>query len=360
MVATKALLLVVATFAASAMAQTCVSQYGQCGGQYYTYDKKYFLIIFGSTLCCSGSTCVFSNQWYSQCLAGSAASSTTTTTTTTTTTKVPTTTTMSKVPTTTTTTTKVSSTTKVSTTTTTTTTPTGSSTGAYTAPAGSFTSSGNPYKGVLHYVSAAYAMKVDSSIAGFSSNATHVAKFNTLKKYPTFTWLDTMSAITTLQSHLNTANLPGHDCAALASNSEIPAGGIATYKLQYIDLIITIFQNKPSNIHLVLVIKPDSLPNLATNIGSLCCNSVTQSEYPSGVAYTIVKLSVISNTYLYIDASHSGCLRWPDNQAKIVPIFQNALTLAKAINSAATIHGFAASTANYSPFKGLGSCPVLR
>ncbi|KAJ3507097.1 hypothetical protein NLJ89_g6494 [Agrocybe chaxingu] len=35
-----------------------VSQWGQCGGQGYT----------GCTTCAAGSTCTFSNNWYSQCL----------------------------------------------------------------------------------------------------------------------------------------------------------------------------------------------------------------------------------------------------------------------------------------------------
>jgi endoglucanase len=44
--------------------------YGQCGGQGWS----------GSTTCASGSTCVFSNPYYSQCLPGSASSSSTVTT----------------------------------------------------------------------------------------------------------------------------------------------------------------------------------------------------------------------------------------------------------------------------------------
>ncbi|KAJ3115137.1 hypothetical protein HK098_007047, partial [Nowakowskiella sp. JEL0407] len=153
-------------------------------------------------------------------------------------------------------------------------------------------------------------------------------------------------------------DLPGRDCAARASNGEIPKGGIETYKTQYIDKAVSIFKTKPSNVRLVLVVEPDSLPNLATNIGQRACDSTTQTEYPAAVAYAIAKLSTLSDTYLYLDAAHGGWLGWPDNQQKIVPIFQNVMTLAKQINSAATIRGFAASTANYSPFQGNGDCPA--
>ncbi|KAF5323251.1 hypothetical protein D9619_013508 [Psilocybe cf. subviscida] len=44
--------------------------WGQCGGQNYS----------GETVCASGSTCVYSNPWYSQCLPGTASSSSSTTT----------------------------------------------------------------------------------------------------------------------------------------------------------------------------------------------------------------------------------------------------------------------------------------
>ncbi|KAJ1562427.1 hypothetical protein HK096_010011, partial [Nowakowskiella sp. JEL0078] len=339
-------ILALALLAATASAQTCSTLYGQCGGQYYTLWSHLlykFRLQFPKSMC----------------LPGSASSSTTTTTTTTTTTKpatTTTTTTTTKPATTTTTTTTTTpttkpastttTTTKSSTTTTTTTTtssaapsstvsPVGVPAGgpAYSAPSGSYSSSGNPYEGVPRYVSGVYSAKVDSSIATFTSNATRVAEFNQLKKYPTYTWLDTISAISTLKGHLDAASaqgaggqivaefviydLPGRDCAALASNGEIAAGGIATYKSQYIDPIVTILNSKPSNVRVVLVIEPDSLPNLATNIGALRCNSVTQSEYPDGVAYAIAKLSVISNTYLYLDAGHGGWLGWPDNQQKI-------------------------------------------
>lgn len=46
------------TSSAASTATGTVPKYGQCGGEYYT----------GSTTCAAGSTCVYSNQWYSQCL----------------------------------------------------------------------------------------------------------------------------------------------------------------------------------------------------------------------------------------------------------------------------------------------------
>lgn len=50
-----------------------VAEWGQCGGSGYT----------GSTQCDAGLTCVYQNEWYSQCLKGSGGGTTTTRTTTT-------------------------------------------------------------------------------------------------------------------------------------------------------------------------------------------------------------------------------------------------------------------------------------
>ncbi|KAG8758046.1 hypothetical protein FRC14_000898 [Serendipita sp. 396] len=57
-------LVTVASSATVAWAQQ--TAYGQCGGQGWT----------GATTCVSGWTCVYSNQWYSQCLQGTATSTT--------------------------------------------------------------------------------------------------------------------------------------------------------------------------------------------------------------------------------------------------------------------------------------------
>ncbi|KAG9048168.1 hypothetical protein FS837_000586 [Tulasnella sp. UAMH 9824] len=58
-----------------ALASAAVPLYGQCGGIGYT----------GETECVAGAVCQYSNDWYSQCVAGTAATTTTTKTSTTTT-----------------------------------------------------------------------------------------------------------------------------------------------------------------------------------------------------------------------------------------------------------------------------------
>ncbi|KAF3925466.1 Polygalacturonase [Orbilia brochopaga] len=67
----------IAALAIAAGAAAQQSAYGQCGGVNWT----------GATSCVSGYTCVYSNDYYSQCVPGTAATTTKTTTTKTTTTK---------------------------------------------------------------------------------------------------------------------------------------------------------------------------------------------------------------------------------------------------------------------------------
>ncbi|KAG8978524.1 hypothetical protein FRB90_008412, partial [Tulasnella sp. 427] len=101
----------IAVAALANLGLAAVPLYGQCGGKNYS----------GETTCVAGASCVYQNDYYSQCLASSSTTTTTTAKTTTTTSK--TTTTTSKSSTTSPTTTKTSTTTtKTSTTASTTTT----------------------------------------------------------------------------------------------------------------------------------------------------------------------------------------------------------------------------------------------
>lgn len=183
-------------------------------------------------------------------------------------------------------------------------------------------------------------------------------------------------------------DLPARDCAALASNGEIPCAdaecaavrvnlfiflflsfilfthlqGINTYKTKYIDKIVAVLRNFP-DITIVTIIEPDSLPNLATNLGVAKC-TMAQKAYKTGVAYAIQQLSTIryiltkivaivlvliilySNVHIYVDAAHGGWLGWNDGRAKAVDVFAEVLTNA---GGASKIRGFATNVANYQP-----------
>ncbi|HEX3482947.1 MAG TPA: glycoside hydrolase family 6 protein [Kofleriaceae bacterium] len=233
----------------------------------------------------------------------------------------------------------------------------------------------NPYVGATVYKNPDYAAKVQTSIAQTTDSAM-ITKMQIVAQTPTFVWLDRMAAIpssatqTGLQAHLDNAlaqqhagspivaqfvvyDMPGRDCAALASNGEIPltADGLNTYKTQYIDVIAGIMsQAKYAGVRIVLVVEPDSLPNLVTNLNlTACANANSSGIYIQATQYALNKLHAIPNVYTYLDIGHSGWLGWPSNAGPAVTLFTNMAngTTAKL----ASVDGFVTDTANDIPFK---------
>jgi cellulose 1,4-beta-cellobiosidase len=219
----------------------------------------------------------------------------------------------------------------------------------------------NPYAGASVYVNPEWAANATADGGAAIANQ------------PTFVWMDHMAAITGdggkmgLAAHLDDAiakgnnlvqlviyDLPNRDCAALASNGEIPSGGLTTYETKFIDPIVTILKNaKYANLRIVNVIEPDSLPNLVTNADQqntateACRKAKSTGEYIQGVGYALAQLGALPNVYNYIDAGHHAWLGWDTNFKPFGQIAQQAATASGAtVNDVA---GFITDTANYSP-----------
>jgi cellulose 1,4-beta-cellobiosidase len=199
---------------------------------------------------------------------------------------------------------------------------------------------------------------------------------------PTGVWLDRISAIggngspTTgnmgLANHLDEAvlqdaangatpmviqiviyNLPGRDCAALASNGELGPNDLPRYRTEYIDVIAGILRRPAyANLRIVLIIEIDSLPNLVTNrttrpTGTAQCDTMFANRgYVDGVGYALATFGAIPNVYNYVDAGHHGWLGWSDNFNASVDMMLTAATAAGS--TAANVHGFITNTANTS------------
>ncbi len=199
---------------------------------------------------------------------------------------------------------------------------------------------------------------------------------------PTGVWLDRISAIagnsspTTgsmgLADHLNEAltqdqanganpfviqiviyNLPGRDCAALASNGELGPNDLPRYKAEYIDAIAQILRRPAyANLRIVTIIEIDSLPNLVTNVtsrptGTAECDVMLQNRgYVDGVGYALATLGAIPNVYNYVDAGHHGWLGWDTNFGPSVDMMATAATASGSV--LANVHGFITNTANTS------------
>ncbi|MGH9210962.1 MAG: glycoside hydrolase family 6 protein [Acidimicrobiales bacterium] len=242
----------------------------------------------------------------------------------------------------------------------------------------------NPFTGATGYVNSAWQGQVniaanDTQAAG---NATLAARMRVVGQQSTAVWIDRIAAIdpagTTLglADHLNAAvqqdaangaaplaiqiviyDLPNRDCAALASNGEllIAQNGLARYRTEYIDPIRTILANPAyANLRMVLIIEPDSLPNLVTNISGAqasqrCIEAQQTGAYRDGVRYAVSQLSSLANTYLYLDIAHSGWLGWPNNFDGTLNVYDQVMASGQGGPGYDKIHGFITNTANYTP-----------
>lgn len=155
-------------------------------------------------------------------------------------------------------------------------------------------------------------------------------------------------------------DLPNRDCHAKASNGEICcsynadrtcnydaergcSAGIQEYKSQYIDPLYEVFDQYDESVPIVLVIEPDSLPNLATNLGdSHCGNPATQNAYKQGISYALQRFKNLKVS-LYLDAAHGGWLGWEDNFRKFVQIVKDLNV------DLSVLRGFSTNVANYQP-----------
>ncbi|WP_406452286.1 glycoside hydrolase family 6 protein [Streptomyces sp. NBC_01622] len=225
----------------------------------------------------------------------------------------------------------------------------------------------NPYAGAKVYVNPEWSAKAAAETGG-----------SRISNQPTGVWLDRIAAINGvnggmgLRAHLDAAlaqkgsgeevvqlvvyDLPGRDCAALASNGELGPTEIGRYESEFIDPIAAILaDSKYASLRIVTTIEIDSLPNLVTNTGSKatatpqCDTMLANGNYVKGVGYALNKLGAIPNVYNYIDAGHHGWLGWDDNFAPSANLFYQAANAEGAtVNDVA---GFITNTANYSALK---------
>ncbi|MFG2353078.1 glycoside hydrolase family 6 protein [Streptomyces sp. NPDC048521] len=244
---------------------------------------------------------------------------------------------------------------------------TGGDTGGGTGGGGTGSRVDNPYTGAKAYVNPQWSAKAAAEPGG-----------SRIAGQPTAVWLDRIAAIDGvnggmgLRAHLDEAlkqkgsgelvvqlviyDLPGRDCAALASNGELGPNDIDRYKTQYIDPIASVLSDaKYAGLRIATVIEPDSLPNLVTNAGGTntttdaCVTMKSNGNYEKGVSYALDKLGAIPNVYNYIDAGHHGWLGWDSNfNPSVQEFYKVATTNGASVNDVA---GFIVNTANYSPTK---------
>jgi cellulose 1,4-beta-cellobiosidase len=220
----------------------------------------------------------------------------------------------------------------------------------------------NPFAGATLYVNPDYAKTVEGLAATHPGDAALLKKMAAL---PTAIWLSWIADTKDLPRYLDDAlqqqkaggkpvvslfvvyDMPNRDCNAEASAGELPANdeGEARYQREYIDVIAAAFAAHPDQ-RIAVVMEPDSLANLVTNIENPKCQAA-EGIYKRGIAYAVAKLS-LPNVFIYLDAAHGGWLGWPRNLAKSVQLYKEVLTMAGGPDR---IRGFALDVSNYNPAK---------
>ena len=222
---------------------------------------------------------------------------------------------------------------------------------------------GNPFAGARLYTNPDYARAIEDLAHKTPAQASALRK---LGVQPTAVWLDAVKRVPSVGRHLEEAHrqqvagespvvpvfvvydLPGRDCAAKASSGEFSVKDETRYQHEYIDAIAAAFRAHPSQ-PAAVILEPDSLANLATNLGLEGC-AAAEGAYRRGIAYAISKLS-LPNVSLYLDAAHGGWLGWKRNMTKIATIFRSVLD---AAGGSERIRGFAVNVSNYNPTKVVG------
>ncbi|CAE8626734.1 unnamed protein product [Polarella glacialis] len=245
----------------------------------------------------------------------------------------------------------------------------------------------NPFKGQVFYVNPSYKASLSKSIG--DAEGTVQKTLQDMMDVPSAYWLDSRGKIKgtdtdSMEGIMADAakksrpelvtfivyDLPNRDCHAKASNGELCctykadgrcdyadpgdgtcAAGLKQYMQEYIDQIAEVLKSYGGTVPVVLVIEPDSLPNLSTNAGDpRCGNAATKSAYKKGVSYAVQSLAAADpKAAIYLDAGHGGWLGWPNNMADYVQTI-------KSLDVADHLRGFASNVAGYQP---LGSiCPT--
>ncbi|CAO2658578.1 Nn.00g063010.m01.CDS01 [Neocucurbitaria sp. VM-36] len=227
----------------------------------------------------------------------------------------------------------------------------------------------NPWIGKDRYVVQSYGKKLDQTIAALDAknDTLNAARTRTVaQKISTFTWVTTRAGLTGITTAITEAraqkkghrkiivglvlyNLPDRDCSAGESAGELSSekDGLNIYKKEFVDEYAKLV-SAAKDLDFAIVLEPDSLGNAITNQGIPFCANATP-VYEEGIAYAISKLQ-FPNVHLYIDAAHGGWLGWADNLKPTAQIFAKVVAMAKKLNPAAKIRGYATNVSNYNPF----------
>ena len=216
----------------------------------------------------------------------------------------------------------------------------------------------NPFAGAGFAIDSSYVAKVESSVRASPADSALLKK---VEAFPTAVWLDSIESTVRVGNVLDEAraqekragkplaavfviyNLPDRDCSSTASAGQLSSrtDGETRYRKDFIDPIAREFKAHPKQ-RVAVIVEPDSLANLATNLNKGTC-AAAEPVYKHSIAYAIRQFAM-PNVATYLDAAHAGWLGWSGNRAKITQIFSDVLAEA---GGADKVRGFAVNVANY-------------
>jgi len=164
-------------------------------------------------------------------------------------------------------------------------------------------------------------------------------------------------------------DLPNRDCHAKASSGEICCGGrlpggrcdlssqagdcaagLHEYETEYVEPFIEVLSRYADRVPIVIIVEPDSLPNLITNDADPHCGAATFAGYTKGVGYAVRRLSeAVPSVSVYLDAGHGGWLGWDDDA-------RDYMKMVCDLGIMSVLRGFSTNVANYDPTGTVG-CP---
>lgn len=150
-------------------------------------------------------------------------------------------------------------------------------------------------------------------------------------------------------------NLPNRDCNAVSSN-----GGLCCNETcrdgctidcqqgftdcsqatqEYHDFIDEICYRFHPITKKIIILEPDAIANCVSNLGNNGCTESTCAVYKDNLNYAIDRISLIENTFIYLDIGHGNWMGWENNIRNLVNWIRD-LNLSK-------IRGFSINVSNY-------------
>jgi cellulose 1,4-beta-cellobiosidase len=191
---------------------------------------------------------------------------------------------------------------------------------------------GNPFTGKTLTANPEWGAKLEPTFEKFlaDGDVEKAGKVRTIQNIGTFFWVSNLASLPNIDDAIEAAraqkeatgedqivglvvyNLPDRDCSAGESAGEFDSteGGLERYKAEYIDPYAAKLA-AATDVTFAVVVEPDSLANLVTNLGIEFCQQAAP-VYREGIAYAINALQY-DHVNLYVDVAHGGWLGWDDN-----------------------------------------------